>query len=112
MVLEKMALVGDALSHVALPGLALGILYNFNPFFGAFAFLFASAVAIWELRRITKLSFETLVGAVFTLSLAIARAHRFDRRGNIRGRCGCKMVHEVSRLTRANLDPSGTVSRT
>lgn len=71
MVLEKMALVGDALSHVALPGLALGILYNFNPFFGAFAFLFASAVAIWELRRITKLSFETLVGAVFTLSLAI-----------------------------------------
>lgn len=71
MVLEKMALVGDALSHVALPGLALGILFNFNPFFGAFAFLFTSAVAIWQLGRVTKLSFETLVGAVFTLSLAI-----------------------------------------
>ncbi len=71
MVLEKMALVGDALSHVALPGLALGILYGFNPFFGAFAFLFTSAVLIWQLSRITKLSFETLVGAVFTLSLAI-----------------------------------------
>ena len=71
MVLEKMALVGDALSHVALPGLALGILFNFNPFFGAFAFLFASAIAIWHLQRITKLSFETLVGAAFTLSLAI-----------------------------------------
>jgi len=71
MVLEKMALVGDALSHVALPGLALGILYGFNPFFGAFAFLFASAIIIWQLGKITKLSFETLVGAVFTLSLAI-----------------------------------------
>jgi ABC-type Mn2+/Zn2+ transport system permease subunit len=71
MVLEKMALVGDALSHVALPGLALGILYGFNPFFGAFAFLFSSAVIIWQLGRITKLSFETLVGAVFTLALAI-----------------------------------------
>lgn len=71
MVLEKMALVGDALSHVALPGLALGILFNFNPFFGAFAFLFASAVAIWHLGRVTQLSFETLVGAVFTLALAI-----------------------------------------
>jgi len=71
MVLEKMALVGDALSHVALPGLALGILYGFNPFFGAFACLFASAIIIWQLGRITKLSFETLVGAVFTLSLAI-----------------------------------------
>jgi ABC-type Mn2+/Zn2+ transport system permease subunit len=71
MVLEKMALVGDALSHVALPGIALGILYGFNPFIGAFAFLFTSAVMIWQLGRITKLSFETLVGAVFTLSLAI-----------------------------------------
>jgi ABC-type Mn2+/Zn2+ transport system permease subunit len=71
MVLEKMALVGDALSHVALPGLALGILLNFNPFFGAFAFLFTSAVVIWHLGRITKLSFDTLVGAVFTLALAI-----------------------------------------
>ena len=71
MVLEKMALVGDALSHVALPGLALGILFNFNPFLGAFAFLFVSAVIIWHLQRVTKLSFETLLGATFTLSLAI-----------------------------------------
>ena len=71
MVLKKMALVGDALSHVALPGLALGILYNFPPFLGAFAFLFASAIIIWHLGRITKLSFETIVGAMFTLALAI-----------------------------------------
>jgi ABC-type Mn2+/Zn2+ transport system permease subunit len=71
MVLEKMALVGDALSHVALPGLALGILFNFNPLVGGFAFLFVSAVLIWHLGRVTKLSFETLVGATFTLALAI-----------------------------------------
>lgn len=71
MVLEKMALVGDALSHVALPGLALGILYNFNPFLGAFAFLFVSAVLIWHLGRVTRLAFETIVGAMFTLSLAV-----------------------------------------
>src|SRR5512136_3252027 len=70
-ILEKMALVGDALSHVALPGLALGILFNFNPFLGAFVFLFASAVVIWHLGRVTKLSFETIVGAMFTLALAI-----------------------------------------
>ena len=71
MVLEKMALVGDALSHVALPGLALGILFNFNPLVGGFVFLFVSAVLIWHLGRFTKLSFETLVGATFTLALAI-----------------------------------------
>lgn len=71
MVLEKMALVGDALSHVALPGLALGILFGFNPLLGGFMFLFVSAVLIWHLGRVTKLSFETLVGATFTLALAI-----------------------------------------
>ncbi len=71
MVLEKMALVGDALSHVALPGLALGVLYNFNPLVGGFLFLFVSAVLIWHLGRTTRLSFETLVGAAFTLALAI-----------------------------------------
>ncbi len=71
MVLEKMALVGDALSHVALPGLALGVLLGFNPLLGGFVFLFVSAVMIWYLGRVTKLGFETLVGAAFTLALAI-----------------------------------------
>lgn len=71
MVLEKMALVGDALSHVALPGLAIGILFNFNPFIGAFAFLFTSAIIIWYIQRITRISFEALIGATFTLALAI-----------------------------------------
>ncbi len=70
MVLKKMALVGDALSHVALPGLALSILLGFNPFLGAFAFLFGSAVIIWRIERVTKLSIETIVGALFTLALA------------------------------------------
>jgi len=71
MVLKRMALVGDALSHVALPGLALGILFNFNPFIGAFIFLFGSALIVWHIERITRLSVETIVGAMFTLALAI-----------------------------------------
>ena len=71
MVLEKMALVGDAMSHVALPGLALGYLLGFSPLLGGFVFLFVSAILIWYVSRVTKLSFETLVGAAFTLALAI-----------------------------------------
>jgi zinc transport system permease protein len=71
MVLEKMALVGDALSHVALPGLAIGITFHFDPFLGAFAFLFVSAAIIWHIQRVTKISFEALVGTMFTLALAI-----------------------------------------
>ncbi len=71
MVLRKMALVGDAMSHVALPGLALGLLFNFPEWLGAFAVLFVSAVVIWYLGRVTRLSFEAIVGAAFTLALAI-----------------------------------------
>ncbi|MBI2057887.1 MAG: metal ABC transporter permease [Candidatus Yanofskybacteria bacterium] len=71
MVLRKMSLVGDALSHVALPGLALGLLFHFNPFLGAFAALFTSIVFIWLIENKTKLSTETLVGIFFTLSLAV-----------------------------------------
>jgi ABC-type Mn2+/Zn2+ transport system permease subunit len=71
MVLEKMALVGDALSHVALPGLALGITFHFNPYIGAFAVLFVTAIIIWQIQRTTKISFEALVGAMFTLALAL-----------------------------------------
>ena len=66
-----MALVGDALSHVALPGLALGILFNFNPFIGAFAFLFASAVLTWYIERTAKLPTESIVGVLFITALAI-----------------------------------------
>jgi len=71
MVLKRMALVGDALSHVALPGLALGILFNFSPFMAAFVFLFGSALIVWHIERVTRLSLETIVGAMFTLALAV-----------------------------------------
>jgi len=56
---------------VALPGVALGFFYNFDPILGGFAFLFVSAMIIWHIGRVTKLGFETIVGAMFTLALAI-----------------------------------------
>ena len=71
MVLRRMALVGDALSHVALPGVALGLIFNFNPLLGAFATLFLGIVCIWLIEQKTKLSTESLVGLFFTVSLAI-----------------------------------------
>ena len=43
-ILKRMALVGDALSHVALPGIALALILNLNPFLGAITFLFAAIV--------------------------------------------------------------------
>lgn len=71
MILRRMSLVGDALSHVALPGIALALLFNFNPFIGAFGALFVATVAIWSLEKNTELPSETLVGIMFTSALAI-----------------------------------------
>lgn len=71
MILKKMSLVGDALSHVALPGIALALLFQFNPFLGAFGALFVAIVAIWSLEKNTELPPETLVGIMFTSALAI-----------------------------------------
>src|SRR5207244_11141816 len=71
MVLKRMALVGDSLSHVALPGLALGILLNFNPFLGAFGFLFAAAILTWYIEKTTRLFPESIVGVLFVTALAV-----------------------------------------
>ncbi|OGY64531.1 MAG: hypothetical protein A3J53_00350, partial [Candidatus Harrisonbacteria bacterium RIFCSPHIGHO2_02_FULL_40_20] len=70
-ILKKMALVGDALTHVALPGMALGLLFNFSPFLGALAFLVFAIFGIWLMERYSKLSTETLVGIFFSASLAL-----------------------------------------
>jgi len=71
MILRRMALVGDALSHVALPGLAIALLLNINPFIGAFATLFIGIVSVWLIENKTELPTESLVGLFFTFSLAI-----------------------------------------
>lgn len=71
MVLRRMSLVGDALSHVALPGIALALMFHFNPFAGAFAALLIAVVCIWALEQRTLLPSETLVGILFTVSLAL-----------------------------------------
>lgn len=70
-ILRRMALVGDALSHVALPGIALALAYGIDPFWGVLGFLTIAAVLVWWLEGKTKLPTDTLVGLLFTASLAI-----------------------------------------
>lgn len=70
-VLRRMALVGDALSHVALPGIALALVYHIDPFWGVLGFLLAAALLIWRLEQKTTLPVEALVGLLFTASLAV-----------------------------------------
>lgn len=71
MVLRRMALVGDALSHVALPGMGIALVFNWNPFLWAFIFLGTATLIIWLLEGKTRVPTEALVGILFTVSLAI-----------------------------------------
>ena len=70
-ILRRMALVGDALSHVALPGIALALAYQIDPFWGVLVFLLGAAFLIWWLEGRTNLPSEAIVGLLFTASLAI-----------------------------------------
>lgn len=70
-ILRRMALVGDALSHVALPGIALALLYGIDPFWGVLVFLTGAAFIIWRIEHRTKLPTDAIVGILFTTSLAL-----------------------------------------
>lgn len=71
MVLRRMSLVGDAFSHVALPGIGLAIVFKANPFIGAFLALFLGVFLIWSIQYKTRLPVETVVGIIFAASLAL-----------------------------------------
>jgi len=71
MVLKRMSLVGDALSHVALPGMAIALILNLNPIFGAFVALILAVIGVWYLSEKSEIYPEALVGVFFTASLAI-----------------------------------------
>ena len=59
------------MSHIALPGIGLGLLYGVNVSLGALASLVLGILLIWWLSLKTDLSMESLVGVVFVLSMAV-----------------------------------------
>lgn len=69
--LRRMALVGDALSHVALPGIALALIYRVDPFYGVIAFLIVAAFLVFWLEVRSRVPPDAIVGLLFTASLAI-----------------------------------------
>lgn len=71
MVLKRMSLVGDALSHVALPGMAIALTFGINPMIGAITTLAVAVFGIWYMAEKSDIYPEALVGVFFTASLAI-----------------------------------------
>ncbi|MBI5732852.1 metal ABC transporter permease [Candidatus Jorgensenbacteria bacterium] len=71
LVLRRMTLLSDALSHVALPGIALGIIFGFQPLIGGVLFLFFGALLVWQIEHKTKLATESVTAVLFVTMLAI-----------------------------------------
>ena len=70
-VMRRMTLAADAISHVALPGIGIALLFHVHPILGALAMLVFGTVLIWALQSRTNISTETVIGVVFTVALAI-----------------------------------------
>lgn len=71
MVLKRLSLVGDALSHVALPGMAVALLLGLHPMVGALFALTLAVLGIWFIQNRSSVYPDALVGLFFTASLAI-----------------------------------------
>jgi ABC-type Mn2+/Zn2+ transport system permease subunit len=70
-VMRRMVLAADALSHVALPGIGFALLLKIHPLVGALFALLLGALFIWGIERRARLPVETVVGVVFSGALAV-----------------------------------------
>ncbi len=71
LITKRMVLVGGPLGHLALPGVALALIYNFGIFFGALLSIGVGAFFIWLFSLKTKLPLEALTAIVFASGVAI-----------------------------------------
>jgi len=69
---KRMALVAGPLGHLALPGIALALIYGFDISLGAFPFVVLGIILIWLFEKRTKLPTEALTAVVFATGVAIA----------------------------------------
>jgi ABC-type Mn2+/Zn2+ transport system permease subunit len=69
--MKRMSLAGDVVSHIALPGLGLALLFHINPLIGAAAALLLGTFLIWHLQKGETLSTDVAIGVIFTAALAV-----------------------------------------
>lgn len=70
LVLRKHSLFGDALSHMAFGGVALGLYLNVYPLWTAFIVSIVSAIGITKLRQSTKIPSDASVAVLLSAGLA------------------------------------------
>ncbi|HLR09441.1 MAG TPA: metal ABC transporter permease [Bacillota bacterium] len=70
-VLRGMALIGDAISHAILPGVAISYMLGINYFYGAVTFGLMTAVGIGVVSQNSRIKNDSSIGIVFTAFFAL-----------------------------------------
>ena len=69
--MKRTILAGDVMSHIAIPGLGLALIWHLNPLIGGGLTLFIGILLIWRLNAKTELSSEAAIGVLFASSVAL-----------------------------------------
>ena len=72
LVLKRYSMIGDTLSHSSFAGVAIGLVFGYNPIITAFIFTSICAIVIEILRDYFKKYAELVMSIILTLSLGIA----------------------------------------
>src|SRR5690625_31660 len=70
-ILRGMALMGDAISHAILPGVAISYMLGINYFYGAIAFGVLTALGIGVVSQYSRIKSDSSIGIVFTAFFAL-----------------------------------------
>lgn len=70
-ILRGMSLMGDAISHAVLPGVAISYMFGISYFIGASIFGLLSAAVIGFITQKSKLKSDTAIGVVFSFFFAL-----------------------------------------
>ena len=70
-ILRGMSLMGDAISHAVLPGVAISYMFGFSYIFGATAFGMLTAAVIGVVTQRSRLKNDTAIGIVFSSFFAL-----------------------------------------
>lgn len=69
--MRRMTLAADPISHIALPGIGLALLYGFHPLLGGAGALLLGAFLIWGLEERSRANIDAVIGVVFAAALAL-----------------------------------------
>lgn len=69
--MKRVVLAGDVMSHIAIPGLGLAIIWSINPLLGGGMTLFLGILLVSRLERKGGIGTEAAIGVMFASSVAL-----------------------------------------